>query len=263
MVFERSLNLSGTTRRPHSLFREGETRIRSVVQTLADRKVFRRSAGGVSQSLISYFRGALIENAPLRFSAFWGVGRKGQVDDPEKFAVQFMQDWMARVASLLELEWHCDFLLTDTHALANGIAQDLIDRYCLSAIDTLQGPHCGFQRLTAFLTKEGLANVLDLASSWDQDGLLWESLPEAIKSELSRLAGIHACDREPHMAAMLYVKLNTIESAILSRSLVGRAFVTYLPPSFAFLLPSLPLIHTYVGPDHLVRRPWFDGSAYA
>lgn len=234
-----------------------EQRLQEVVSFLRDEDLFRLRRREIA-TLISAFRARLLYGSPLSLIAYWGIGTKRKIGEPEREAVAFQQQWMNRLVQLLALPLEVEFLLTDTHARVNHIPQELADEYIISASDFLDG--CGYKLslMSAFLASREREGATEPASNFTINADDWATLPPATRAEFERLARKRSAHDSAQSAAIAYYRQNLIESAHLSLRRSTCIFLTYQMPSMSFMAPCLPSIHTYVSGGRNVRRPWFE-----
>jgi len=234
-----------------------EDRIAAALTVLDDKSVFRCFAK-YRHPIVCALRSCVLLSEPLRFLAYWGIGRRSSPGAPERAALTFQRDWLERLGRALRLDWNLTYLLTDTHGLVNGIAPDAVRRYAASMTALFEKEGYQAHLMSDFLRGHGIPDVVAFASGLGEQH--WDRLPASSVRDLERLAGLHATGRPAREAARLYYKVNIVEAALLTRAWQGSFFITYTLPKMSFILPALPTIHSYVGQNHSANRPWFVGG---
>lgn len=234
-----------------------EWRLRQAVPFLRDEDVFRLRRREIA-TLISTFRARMLYGYPLSLIAYWGIGTKRQIGEPEREAIDFMRQWMSRLAQLLEIQIEVEFLLTDTHARVNHIPEEAACEYIAAAEDLLAGSGYKFSLMSTFLASTGNQKAVDAASKFIINAEDWATLPLGTRTEFERLARRRSSQDNAQSSAIAYYRQNLIESAFLTLNRPTCIFFTYQMPSMSFMSPCLPSIHTYVSGGRKVRRPWFE-----
>jgi hypothetical protein len=236
---------------------EPEARVRVSLDFLRDTRFFRMRKRNLRR-LAPYLRAALLFNTPLRLISYWGVGTRANCGRHEEEALAFLCEWLAELTSILGLSYELEFLITDTHARINDVPEATLDSYAVSAEELLS--RNGFR---AHITSHWIRNRIQnegetLASNFPVSEAEWLQLPDGWRDELKRCASLRQNGkRVSDEQALRYYRENLIESAIVGRELPGYALISYQNPELDFLLPPLPAIYAYVGPNQLAKRPWF------
>lgn len=236
---------------------EPEARIRDCIAYFRDSQVFRMRKANLRR-ITPFLRTSLLLDLPLRFVSHWGIGGRCSCGQSEIRALDFLESWLDELSARIGLACTVDFLITDTHARINGVPPETAAHYAKSAMQLLEsrGHH-------AFLMSDWLGSLDgDGAAAWREGYAVsdreWGQLPETWVRELRRCAALrikntHSVDE----SARRYYEANLVESALIGYYMPLHALISFQNPGVEFLLPPLPKIHAYVGPDHLVKRPWF------
>lgn len=235
-----------------------ENRVSRAVEYLRDRSRFRNN-NGCLLALASSFRETILTGESLRIISHWGIGRKEKIGGAETAALEYKLQWIRELSSLLEVDWGAEFMITDTHAAINGIPDVIMNSYISSSTAHIKSMRCTYSIMSDLLRRHGIGDITRyLSDCVGQDGIsLWDGINSTQRSELIKMAKVHAPHENPTVAAMRYCFCNLIESAALQTEFKGRIFVTHLTPGMKFLGPNLPTVYAYVGPNKLRRRPWF------
>lgn len=202
--------------------------------------------------LVCAFRANLLLNQPAYFLSYWGVGAKTQTGQPEHDALQFQHEWQHQLQAILGLEICMEYIMTDTHAQINHVPDESAQTYMGEALQLLMTSGFRVFRMSELLLKSGVVGCED------GDPSLWDSVPQRLRNELEHRAHERCMGGDPIIAARRYFAQNLRESAALLALFPNRIFVTYQLATMDRMLPLLPCIHTYVGLNQNVRRPWFD-----
>lgn len=232
--------------------------VRSMLIALFhDRSRFRKAPAPWYRVLEERLLGAAISKEALRMYALWGFGRKDSVAAADIEAMDFLSDTTTRVASCLGIESTLHLILTDTHATVNQVNPEVINSYARSVTATAEcrGIQCS-------LMSDLMVNVVGchwktIFNSWDPDRRVWNHLSSATRDELTRRAQESSQAADSVACAIEYVRTATFESLVLNRRVQQGVLLTYHTPNFAFLLPAVPIIFTFVGNKRKSKRPWF------
>gem|GEM_PF-7115768 len=230
--------------------------IEAPLASLLEEGVLRAYPGNDSP-VRSALRGALLLDERQEFISYWGIGDRSAPSSKEVAALSFLEAAIRQLSRALDLEWSLEILLTDTHARINGKGEEVIQEYSINTLRLLKEHGIRGHLLSELLEAEGLDPSLTMGTT-EEIHKGWLLLRSQRKRELVRLASVHSRGSRPEQAAELYYRSNLIEASVLAKLRPKSIFLTYMVPSMAYLLPPLPLLHLYVGPDRLVKRPWFD-----
>jgi hypothetical protein len=240
--------------------REPEARIRDCLSYFRDSEVFRMRKANLRR-VTPFLRTSLLLDLPLRFVSHWGIGRRSSWGRSEDEALSFLKSWLDELSARIGLEYTVEFLITDTHARINGVAPESAARYAGSAIEALESHGHRASPMSDWLRSVNGDGGAEWRHRYDVSDSEWGQLPESWVRELRRCAGLRFKDADNvDEAARRYYAVNLVESAVIGHHMPRHGLISYQNPGVEFLLPPLPKIHAYVGPDHLVKRPWFGGE---
>lgn len=210
------------------------------------------------ENVSSRILGSMLTDAPLNLVAYWGIGGKTGVTEAEDRALAFQSEWLSILNREAGIEVTIRYLITDTHAVINGVAADAIASYS-DAVQALLHRHGH--------SSAKMRDVIPASLQPDFDGLLrdeqhysdaWSQVPPSARRALERCAAYHAKRNESsERAAQRYYVANRYEAALVTVAFPNACFLSYQNHGLRFLLPNMPTIFCFVGTDGLVRRPWF------
>jgi len=205
--------------------------------------------------------GSMLTDAPLKLVAYWGIGGKKGVTEAEDRALAFQSEWLRILNREVGIEVTIAYLITDTHAVVNGVAADAIASYS-DAVQTLLHRHGhSSAKMRDVIPASLLPDFDGLLRDEQHDSDVWRQVSPSARRALARCAAYHARRNESsERTAQRYYLVNRYEAALVTIAFPNSCFLSYQNHGLRFLLPNMPTIFCFVGADGLVRRPWFSDS---
>lgn len=230
-----------------------EDKLLKIQKYLKNDRIFRYSPS-FKKPILSKFRSLLILQKRINFLIYWGVGNKKVIDNIDMQAMHFQSKWINAISNILELDYHIQYIITDTHAMINGISTSTINSYSISAQDFLQNKGYDTILMTKLLKSYNINNIRNFMDKYSIDHIIKDT---GYKSLLNGLK-IQANSPYHRGDSIEYLKSNLIENAIIEDVFSKYIFVSYGVPETKLLLPNLPKLYTYVDEKKQIKRPWFN-----
>ena len=228
-----------------------------ILRQFNTRRVIRARSPDVDQ-ISQIIERSILEDEPLHFSGFWGVGRRRTAEAVDHTAMDRLLEIMRSIDAVFGSPLsRITLILTDVHGRANGVDPECAEAY--------------FDSITAAATDRGF-EVVKLSSLWERYGLDyastiggmvdgelsddWDKFPlkdDFVQQAAKRVSGTDLAED----AAKRYYAVVTAENPIVAQEFAGSIFFTYNGPEYRQVLPRLPLVHWYSTRRGWSDKPWF------
>ncbi len=208
---------------------------------------------------------ALYGGRGLRFSCYWGCGRRSTCNYYDRVALDHLQEVVKTINHSMDRSFaYCTIILTDVHVRSNRVPDHI--------------RHAYFSEISAEATERGL-EVVFLSEIWEKYNLDFDatissiSSPEFeekwnafadrdafIKQAEKRLQSSQDIRRDAEEGAKRYYAVISTENEPVAQHMEGSIFITYNGPDYKRFLPRLPTIHWYSqfsGTTKKSDKPWF------
>ncbi|HKE13554.1 MAG TPA: class I adenylate-forming enzyme family protein [Kofleriaceae bacterium] len=203
---------------------------------------------------------ALVEGRPLRFAAFWGAGRRSELLEVDRLALERLRavTTSAVRAGLDQVE--LTLVLADVHGRCNGAPPGHMADYFGAVKEHAAGLSTApltirFAVLGEIWAAAGLEEGAPIAAR-----LAAEFDGSPLRDKLVEQAGRRGHADPIAMARRYHANCRT-EGAAVAAALPGHLWLTYADPAMAPLQPDLPALHVYSYHQGRSERPWFVDEA--
>jgi hypothetical protein len=181
---------------------------------------------------------------------YWGIWREGPMGVSEHALLNTLSSATDLISYNLGVAAQANLVVTDTHALLNRIEAKQIGQ-SIAELAAVVPPNVRLTRMSQLAVNptEGVSDALAALRSIPGGArLIAQAVTQASKLFPSEEA-------EPRAHA--YVRANLAEAPHVFARWPTGIFFHIGPPELKLMLPSLPLLHGYAGPQERTRKPWF------
>ncbi|HTE52626.1 MAG TPA: class I adenylate-forming enzyme family protein [Kofleriaceae bacterium] len=205
--------------------------------------------------------GALRAASPLRFACFWGVGRRGDLLEVDRMALDRLHQFAAGALRTGLPAAELIILLADVHGRVNGAPTELMRSYFEAVRD-----HAARLSSSAVTIRFRVLSDVRVASGLPDHARLDPVLTAEFDASPLREDLIQQAGRRGHAdataMARLYYAACRSEAPAISAACRDHIWLTYADPSAAALLPDLPILYVYSYHQGRSERPWFVDEAH-
>lgn len=229
---------------------------KEIVQAFS-RSKYARARSPDHEEILRIVQERLIEERPLRFVGYWGVGNRPDVEWPDLRTLERLREILDSIDEragrrLTELT----LVLADVHGRCNEVPEATMQSYFDQVIE--RGTALGFEfdRLSDHWTKAGL-DFRDVTGAPSDEEFLarWRTLPQ--RDMLIRQASPRCPPgRSPEEHAQRYYRVCMAENPFVARAYEGWVSFTYNGPEYKPLLPDLPLVCWHSRKRGVAHKPW-------
>lgn len=186
----------------------------------------------------------------LRMFYLWGVYRKAIPDQSEQLAMDFLDGFVAHVATHFGCRIKMELVLSDTHGLINGIPPAVVRRYSEGIGKMASRRGWSTVLMSSLLKKYGIRE-----SGGNESVPGWGALPQ--RELLVRFAKMYYLAGDPETGAERYVAARLREKPMLEREFADGIMVTCADHRLGFLQPALPSMWVWSTRKGRSKKPWF------
>jgi hypothetical protein len=200
--------------------------------------------------LIQRVVSAINAQQPVPFILYWGKGDRDIIGNPERQAINFLEELDGRVKELYQPGCSFTLILTDTHAKLNGFSEESIQKY-YQQIESLAKEYNFNIQYISQLTALNYDALVEDAKNLTINQPLHDLLINMSKKHFKR-------SENYELGAILYYLQNQIEKKIMDQTYSNTIFITYNGSELNDILPdNMPIFYMYSLQKGVSIKPWF------
>ena len=209
---------------------------------------FKRQQPTEPALLLETIERAIANMAPVGFVLYWGKGPRSSIASPDIACLNYLAQMIAKIEREYQPGATLTLITTDTHALHNGHAQDVVYSYFNEVAAAAQSH--GFSCVHLSEVVEAARDFPDETDAMPEAGLLTKL--EKCASKWYR--GGHSITA----GAAAYYRLNMLEKQAVELAFPGHIFTTFNNSDYRELFPKgLPVFYMYSLRKGFAAKPWF------
>lgn len=180
---------------------------------------------------------------------YWGAFYKRNRFRAEESLIRYLEDIRAVIAQELEIVVKLNVLFTDTHARLNFVSDAQFSEY----FDVMKSK-LPYLNWTSELLSSLVPPKADISSPVLDPILGYDRIVDLLVKQAKK---IHPSRESVQGIAETYFSSNVLESAYVLKKFPEGIFLNTGLPEVASILPSMPKLHIYSGPNKRSDKPWF------
>lgn len=235
-----------------------QERLHAITEFLGNSRYFRKLPKPWSYPVSQYLIGCILGGWDLQIVVQWGIGTRGNTTDAEERAISNLCVVRDNLCTSLELKsCRVSMLLTDTHALNNGVKEDIVDSYSAAVANMCRGLGWPIRRFSSLLDENAKRQLKLIHEDLLFLESRWNLLSPALRSRLVQNAQRRSALGDPSWSAKRYVAICECEGYFVAHTYPSTLLLSYQAPELAFLLPSMPTLLAHVEAGGFKKRPWY------
>lgn len=223
-----------------------------IVRNIYGKKYFSKKIN-ITPDLTDLIETTIREGQPLKLFYLWGLHKKCRINEFDEAALLFLSSIFSHIENIMfGLSRTVEFtlVLSDSHAVLNGIPDDCIQSYS--------------NDVRKWASSSGWSTKF-LSELWDAYGLTQtmineeaETIPDtAINDLLHSFATKYFSSADKMIGAKRYQVARLMEKSIIEKEFAGYIHLTAADTRLSSLQPSLPHFHVWTVKRGSSKKPWF------
>lgn len=217
---------------------------------------YKRSQPNDRGAVVRTVQKSLESGAPIRFLTYWGCGKRAELGEVDRLAIDRMLEMLASAEYIETIPAKLTILLNDMHSRVNEVPEAHYKEY--------------YSAVAAYAKERGIASIWQ-SDVWETLGLdlaktiehaestafdeTWATHP--LRPDLTSAAERHYRGGDAERGARRYLGACLAETGPFGDKFSGSLFLSYNGPEFDACLPKLPTLHIFSYKKGKTVKPWF------